>query len=369
LIARANALRDRGQLADAFSSYAGAIAKLEQAVSQDPLSPAGQDTLASAWANQGLAWRISRSPHAHARALESFDRAIALREGLLKSGNPLYRYNLAGVWINRADVLIESANPTLVDKALAGYDRALAILAPLEAHPLSLIRRRVAVARMNRAGALLAKAAPACVHQALAAVEATLGALAAGPGENWTRALAALARTHRAEALMRLGSWEATESSAREALLAVGWAEDAETAAIALRARSLLGLCLLRSAGVGPGKARFDEAVDCAEEGLRLAAQWHADGRVARGISELFRLAAEGYARRQPQFVAEFLEEHLSLAGAAAPERARGIASRAVAAAMGSVTNGAFQAPDAAQAEDYVAIFRELRRMAERLAS
>lgn len=370
LVSQANALRDHGQLEQAFSGYRSAIGILEKAVSEQPCSPTLRDTLASAWANLGIAWRAYPAAEGAAQALSAFDRAIDLRESLLASRNPDYRYNLAGAWINRADILQERAQANDLEAALGGYDRALAVLAPLEADADPLILRRITLARLNRAALLLAKDACLCATEVLEAMDQTLGSLGRRPRQVANRGLFAFARTLRAEALVRLERWECAESPAREAIAEIEAVDGAEAAAVGIRARHVLCLCLLRARGGRAEKERLSESVDCAEEGLSRAARWRSDPRVARGISELFRVAAEGYARSQPQFIAEFLEEHLSLAREAiSADQANGIASRAVATAMGSVASRAFRAGDAGAAGDSAEVFRDLRRMAERLAS
>ncbi len=101
---------------------------------------------------------------------------------------------------------------------------------------------------------------------------------------------------------------------------------------------------------------------DAAEHALALASHWRADRRVAPFAREFFRLGAEAYALRQPQFLGEYLREWqafvASLAGAAS---ASAIAAGARALAFSQVANRAFANLDRPQLDRTLATLRELR--------
>jgi tetratricopeptide (TPR) repeat protein len=367
-IARGNALRDSGQAEGALEAYRNAIALLEPLERAAPNHPRLRDTLASAWTNQGMAWRTTESVDAGERALDCYARAIALREPLLETGDPWFRFNLAGVLIHRGDVLLEAPGPRAAGEALASYDRALDVMAPLqiEAHPA--FRRRRALALVHRANALLAEGCPERRRDALASLDEALRVLTSGPEDPGDRALGGAAWANKAEALAREGSWSGAEAAAGRAADAVATPSGPEEAAVAVKARLTLSLCAVRRPGAGEDGAGPAAAIEHAEDGLRIAAQWNADVRIARAIPDLFALAADTYARHQPQFVGEFLDEYRALASLASPSRAREVGARAIAASIGCVAGRALQARDAAERESLLETFRDLRRRAEALS-
>jgi tetratricopeptide (TPR) repeat protein len=365
-VERANALRDRGQTSLAVAVYKGAIALLEPGVEAAPGHLQLRDTLASAWTNLGIAWRMADSTHGTARALDCFARAIALREPLLGAGNPWFRYNLAGVLIQQGEALLQVPGAHAGLDALASYDRALGVLAPLpdEAHPA--FRYRLALASVHRSSALLSLGRPEALGDAIASFDTAIRLLASAPGDPSHRLLCAVAWAGKAEALARVECWADSEAAAHAAFASAAAEPGPDAATVAVKAALTLCVCAAR-ASTGGGADRPDEAIERAEDGLRIATRWTSDVRVCGMIPDLVSLAADAYARHQPHFVVEFLDDYLPLVGSVtSPTRARGIAVRAVATAIGTLAGRAFPTGDAA--EDVLSVFRTLRRKAEELS-
>ncbi|HVW20486.1 MAG TPA: hypothetical protein VHC86_04665 [Opitutaceae bacterium] len=202
-------------------------------------------------------------------------------------------------------------------QALAAYDRAWEVLAPLPADAEPLFRRRRTLARLNRAGILMVEANPALLADALASLESALAEMLGHSGDEGALPLLISLRATQARALAQQGGW--------------------------------------------PG------AIEAAEEGLALARRSSGDPLVGGLIGGLFQFCAEAYARHQPHFVPEFLDEALPLADAAGPAgAARLVADRALRHALGRMAHRSFEARGTPDAEVALARFSQLRRYAER---
>jgi len=287
------------------------------------------DDLASVWANQGIALLAKGGRSDLENALPCFNKAIILREPLLASPNPWFRYNLIGVWMNRGDVLARLGGADNLSASLAAYDRALALLQalPVGEHPLFL--RRLTLAWLNRGTTLLEQGSPASLNEARRCAVSTI------------------------------------------ALTADSEKRDPDAAAIGMKARQVLCLSAARGlAGQEPGggpDARVDEAVDAAEESLELARHWRTNLRFQPLVTEFFRFGAQAYARLQPQFLAEFLRENLPLAPAGTEKEWHRIATQAVRIALGNVAREGFATLAAPGIDRTLETFRELRETAGRL--
>jgi tetratricopeptide (TPR) repeat protein len=371
LISRGNALRDAGgeQLGEALATYQQAIETLTPFL-PDPENPDYRDDLGSAWTNQGIAWMLRGGPVGLKSALTCFERAVEVRTPLLGLGEPRYRYHLAGAWLNHGDVLARlklsdrpEANP------VASYDQAIALLQELPRAGNPLFCRRLMLAWINRGSILLRTNPEADRESALQAFAAAIETGAACSDDSLVATLAAAAWINTAEALSQAGSWAQAQTAARRALAAIAGQEKASAEGALLGLRGRLALCLLAARRGGESAsegARLTEAIEIAEGGLSLAGKWKTDARFAPLLLEFFRLGAEAYARWQPHFLVEFLEEYGPLARAAGGDAAvKPIAAQAITQALSQVARAAFPALHQPGIERALATFRQLREAAE----
>lgn len=264
-------------LADALRCYERAIGALRSLPVADPRARHG---LALALMNRGNALQRQRNEASLAAAVQCYDEAIAFFRTLPLAANPDLRNSLGAAWMNRGHALLVQADASALVEAVRSQREAVAILrtVPLEAHPSH--RVNLTGALMNEANALLVTDDP------FTAADRARDAIAvAQPGES----------------------------------------VDALLADLALKARR--ALCeaigrLLARPGEGAEKidALADEASDVVDAGLALARHWETRGSPhLRPIAvRLYRFGAELYRLHLPDFLAEFLLEHID------PEHAAG---------------------------------------------
>lgn len=268
-----------------------------------------RNALASGWMKRGIALMNGNTRASLTESLRCFDAAIELRVHLPVRKTSWFAYCLAACWMNKADALARIGTPETLTEALACHDRALTALAHLSANENPLYRRRLALCWMNRGHTLqeLGRLADA-IHS----FETAIGTFR--PDADAHVPVMAAALTNRANALLRCGYCSESRDSAREsmALLSTSEKHDAEAAETALKARLIICQALAELARDGGSDDSIAIAIDHSEDGLHLAHHWEQRGETRfRPLAvELFLFGARGYQVHQPQFLAEFVQEH-----------------------------------------------------------
>lgn len=230
------------------------------------------------------------------------------------------RRALSVVCMNRGSALRQIGDEASLRASLAAYDEAIALQRslPLTEDPLAM--NSLGAALMNRGQLLhrlhgVTKAQEAV--QSYLEAEALLRLLAAAtdhpaPLRNLTGTL-----VNRANILLDVGQFPAAAAVAREALSLVAAAERADPVAAGLALLARRSLCDALGQLLGqPGTdqhAIATEASDIVDDGLATARHWTAQGERAYDqiAARLFLFGARLYCLHQPQFLAEFLLEHL----------------------------------------------------------
>lgn len=289
----------------------------------DPSDVAAINADASALMKHGIRRLEDGAPAALLEALSYFDRALALRRGLPLDEDPLLRYGLAACLLNRADALVRLGDAGRLADAVSSLDEGIDVLRTLPPAADPRFPRRLAMACHNRGLALQAMGRP--VAESIAAFTEALAILdhehASGIEDRqyllavvWTNLASArvLENTAEAAALAR--------DAARRAIALVEGVEtdDAAAAEVGLKARHVLCHTIAvhlsaPAASDDPMPEDVHEATDIADEGLDLVRQWEKKGVARfRGIAyDLFRFGTVVYATYQPQFLNEFVHEHL----------------------------------------------------------
>lgn len=274
---------------------------------------------ASALMHEGFDWlRRAHGPDP-ARALACFDAAREIRRTLPLDRCPVFRYDLAACWLNRAEAL-DFMGTEAAASALTAVDEALALLRTLPLRDDPRYPDRLAVACHHRARLRLhlgdGQGAFAACAEALAALDQC------GCGHPSRRTcLRAVCRLEQARACLSLNTSSAIAeagAAARAALALASAAErdDLDAAEVALQSRHFICRLIARNADeVSPGARPvwLDEATDLADEGLAVARAWEGRGttRLRAVAIDLFRFGARLYARWQPRFLREFIDEQL----------------------------------------------------------
>lgn len=329
-----------------------------------------RDALASAWINKGIALMNHGSVEALKRSIPCFDKAIELRTTLVGLDDPWFRYNLIGVWINRGDALARLGDAASRASALASYDEALRLGAGMETDPRPKVSWRLALAHVNRGALLVLMGQESGFPEAHRAFDSAIALL--GDGSDSQRLIAAYAWEGKAEVLGRRGSEAEARDCARRSLAFVAGIESSaiDAAVVGLKAR--VALCansrslLARAGTTAAERNEVLEALDAADEGLRLAYAWPETRLLWPLIVELFRFASLGYAALQPQFLEEFIGDFMK--SGASPELTsalRPLAIHAVRGAVGRLADAGLQRAGLKETE--IALFGELRRTLEDL--
>lgn len=254
-------------------------------------------------------------------AVASYARARAeLTEGVPPES--VDRRALSIVCMNRASALRQIGDEASLHASLAAYDEAIALQRSLPVSEDPLVMNTLGAALMNRSQLLHRIFGPNKAEEALQAnreAEALLRLLAAStdhpaPLRNLTGTL--VNRTH---LYLHLGQFAPAAADAREALSLAAPAERTDPGAAGLSLLARRSLCdalgqLLGEPGNDP-VAITTEASDAVDEGLAVARHWFAQGERAFDplAAHLFLFGARLYCTRQPQFLAEFLLEHLEV--------------------------------------------------------
>lgn len=332
---------------------------------EQPLDTSTLDALlveASTLMKAGLGLIDEGRPEAIAEALDCFDRALEIRRRLPTDEFPVLRYDLAACWLNRAEALVRLGSDDRLDAALQAYDEAILLLrqVPLEDDPR--YPRRLAIACQNRGllrhaqGDANTDAAIASLTEAVAVLDQH-GSLVPDRQPLLATVWLNLANIWIVDGRERDESWTSGRRAAAEAMALIHdlETEDPNAADVGLRARHVLcralaATCLAEPPAAdaeteattrastnepadAPTGARTEpaadvtadavtnataedvhEATDLADEALALVQHWEQRGvtRFRELACDFFRFGAHVYARYQPHFLQEFINDQLN---------------------------------------------------------
>ncbi len=359
---------DRARLPEALAACGRAMVILPAEESAAELAAAGENPFravwASAWLMRGRLLVAHDTPEAVVEGLRCFDQAVVRLGAELAVAGEAAKEELAVVWMNRGSALLRLGDPGALKEAGHSYEQAIALL---DGQPVEFKNQNaLGAAWMNRGVGLLRIGGEAEYAEALQSLDTAIATLeplagaqpdarrnlssawanrglvralqddAAGAVADHRQAVATfrlllqggevLMQLELAALLMNLGQaagaaadTETAVEALREALALTipSEATDIRAARLSLRTRHVLGVKLggLAAAGrVGAGlqSERLAEASDLADEGLAVARTWEQRGRNLDGAgTRLFELGAWLYRTRQPQFLGEFLLEHV----------------------------------------------------------
>jgi hypothetical protein len=313
-------------LADKPEAVMQGLQSLDQAIARLKLAKADEgvkNALASAWMNRGSGLLRLGSREALAEAVRSYDQAIAAME--LRTG--VDANMLGAAWMNRGvglmhldapDEARESVAARLADAAKA-LEKAAAVLEPAAAGNTAARRNLASVwgnlgmlrtRREDAAGALDAHRRGVELFRPVAAE--------GGAAEVFDLAARVF---NLGQACTAAGEADAALEAAREAMeLAEGvHLGDPQVIELALRARH--AVCVVLGGRLAAGqalakdsarKALLEEAGDLVEDGLAaLKDRAELPEGVAQAAARLYEFGGWLYRTQQPQFLGEFLLEHL----------------------------------------------------------
>ncbi len=293
------------------------------------MSIASTNQLASDWMHRGIDLLNEGSVVTLEKAVRCFDEAIALRRTLPLDENDFFRYGLSAGWINRGDALANLGGKQALAEAVKSYDEALVLLESLPLPANMLYPRRLAIAWINRGIALQKQDASAelweameCFREDIAVLEhssvraiSDLVPLQAGAWTNLPGALAGGGEAASADA----------RAAARKALALTRASErtDLVMAEAALKARRAFCSMVVRDiANKRPLPDRIiAEAMDGVGDAMALSRHWKAaqHPKLAGLTLEIFRFGCRIHEHSQPDFLADFLLQHLDPEKSSAP--------------------------------------------------
>lgn len=297
------------------------------------MTPAETLALATQHLREGQAFESRATADSLAAALRCYEQSLSLLR-TLPIAHAEVRHQLAIVSMNRANALQRLNSPTALANSVQAYDEAIAFFRTLPLDENPELRNSLGAAWMNRGHALYLQSDPARVAESVrshAEAVTTLRTLPLDSNRSFRLNLAA-AWMNQANALLALDDDQPAADAAREALsiAAPGETQDPLLADIGLKARrarcEAIGRLLFRAARRGqPTDPLADEASDLVDDGLALARRWESRGeaRFRPVATRLFRFGAQLYRMHLPDFLAEFLLEHID------PDRSAGAMSDA----------------------------------------
>ncbi len=283
---------------------------------------------------QGIALMEIGNPDSLREAVRCFDQAIQLRRQL-PPDDPASRYKLAAGLINRGEALTRLGGAENSDEAINSHTEAIALLENIPPDDNGLYLKRLAIAWVNRGIALEAKGGPPALAEAVSSFQKAIDLIEGPPHSNDLQyaLIRAGARVNYGNALMRSSGDSGASAACEAAEQALSLLKGSETgdraaAEAGFKARHVLCqalVAMLVEAAPGGEAARMDLAgriTDAVEEGLRMARDWERAGVTSfRALAtQLFHVGTLVYERCQPQFLADFLLDHLD------PERDTSIA-------------------------------------------
>ena len=339
----------RGHMLDALASVNGetkwvveALRSYDQAIGLGRQLSAESGFMAVAWISRGKGLQRLGSPEALTEALRCYDETIAV-VGSPGADMPIeLRNTLGAALMGKAGLLQrrgEIAGPSGATQAL---EQAVACLKACGDHPMA--RRNLASAWTNLGHVLQEAGEIAAAVDAQVQASAIMDSLFVLDPE--------AVRVERATILLNLGQ---AQCAAQDTAAGLGNLRVAITSVVAraatdpaaadtvLRARHALGVTLgAQLAAASPGEAArsawLAEAGDAVEEGMALLTEWgERAGWFAAIGNRLYDFGAWLYRTQQPQFLGEFLLEHLG----DDPHRAK-TAAAAIQATREAITQRSF---------------------------
>ena len=280
---------------------------------------------ASVLMKRGIAYLEETRRQAAIDALHCFDEALELRRQVPADYSAFQGYLLAACLLNRADALVRLNDRAPLAAALSSYDEAIGVLTPLPLDENPLYPRRLAMAYQNRGLALIARADDgdlAAAADAFADAIAVLDHEHSQGIEDRDRLRTVVWVNFANVRSLETGvdGHTAARDAVKRALEYVAGTEESDPAAAdaGLRARHVLcRLCANRLSQAGGEAGMPDdvhEATDAVDDGLGLVRSWEQRGvPVFRPLAfDLFRFGARVYARYQPQFLEEFIDDNMN---------------------------------------------------------
>lgn len=267
---------------------------------------------------RGIALLNENTEASLTEAVRLFDEALALRRAVIAPGDHWMAYLTAASWMNRADALTRLGRAETIAEAVRSYDEALALMrtVPLEVNPL--YRRRLAIAWMNRGISLQQQGVAASFAAAAESFREAMETVREFP-EHWP--LLAISWMNRGNTLLRTEPPQPGEARACALgtlqLVAPSEQEDLLAGETGLKARYILCQALaelLAAEDAAEGAPDLAAAAtDALEEGMRLARHWESRGHAGFRpmLGDFFRFGLAAYREHQPQFLPEFVREHL----------------------------------------------------------
>jgi hypothetical protein len=280
---------------------------------------------ASALMKRGIGLLQDGTHESVLEALRCFDEALVLRRRVPPGHAPFQGYLLAACLLNRADALVRLGGEAPLGHALLAYEEGIEVLRALPLSDDPRFPRRLAMAHQNRGLALQLRRTAADLAAAAGAFTEAIAVLdhersAAIPDREYLRGVVWLNLANLEAARNEPGSQDRSRDAATWALAYVASLEDTdpEAAEAGLRARHVLcqscAIALSQPAAAGETMPEdVHDATDAVDEGLALVRRWEQRGvmRFRPLAFDLFRFGARVYARFQPQFLVEFVEENM----------------------------------------------------------
>ncbi len=365
-------------LADKPEAVVQGLQSLDQAIARLGLAKADdgvKNLLASAWMNRGSGLFRLGSREALAEAVRSYDQAIAAME--LRTG--VDANMLGAAWMNRGVGLMHLEEPDETKESVAArlaevtkaLDKAVALLEPAAATGHAAARRNLASVWANLGIVRVRREDPAGALEAHRKGVELFRPLAAEGGAAEMFDLAARV-FNLGQACTAAGEADAALAAAREAMeLAEGvHLGDPQVIDLAMRARH--AVCVVLGGRLAAGRALaedpkraelLEEAGDLVEDGLAaLKGRAELPEGVAQTAARLYEFGAWLYRTQQPQFLGEFLLEHLGEDEA----RAR-IAAAAVKAARQALVQRGFNETMGGEMDRVRGMMQDLAAVEERL--
>ena len=343
-----------------------------------------QDIFAQAAAalSRGQVLESQANPTGLAGAVRCYDEAIALLRRLPLSAEPTRR-ELARATMNRGNALQRQPSAALLGDAVRAYDEAIALFRslPLDRNPED--RNSLGAAWMNRGHALYVQATRESLTEAARSQLEAIDTLKPLPldSSRAVRLNLSAAWLNLGNTLLALGEPGRAMAATAEALslTAPGEDEDPALADVSLKARrarcEALSRALIASLNNDqPTESLVDEASDIVDDGLALARTWESRGLplFRPNAARLFRFGSQLYGAYMPDFLAEFVLEHLD------PDRSAGAmpmvedsflaATEAIARARTDLENRRTVFLDTPETTRLIERLRDLRAAAARLA-
>ncbi len=279
---------------------------------------------ASVLMKRGIALMEEPRREAAIDALHCFDEALALRRRVPPDHSAFHGYLLAACLLNRADALVRFNDVGPMAAALASYEEGVEVLKALPLAEDARYPRRLAMAYQNRGLALQARGQNDDIAVAAVAFADALAVLdheySAGiEDRDYLRGVIWLNLANLKASEDEPDAHAAARDAAARALACVAEQEASQPpfAEAGLRARHVLcRLCAHRLSQATGDHMPEDvhEATDAVDDGLALVRSWEQRGGPwFRGLAfDLFRFGARVYARYQPQFLEEFIDDNLN---------------------------------------------------------